>query len=212
MALGLVFLSVVGGGFSKVTRREAAILGALLTIYALAPSSPFFTYHFAWRLAVFPIVFGLTLVGRPIHPIRSKAFALSLSILTIGWLGFTIWRIDGLDKEFSGFDAVTRGIPDGQTVCSLFPWQVTRYSSVPPFVGITAWWQSEHGGKIEFSFASYFPELVRFRDKKLTVLPASKCDALVANRSDPRALLRTPEPPSDFRRKQQSGNWVLYQR
>lgn len=155
-------------------RREATRWAPLLItvgIFLIVPTRIFGCEYVHNRFAVF--VLPLLLLGLepspsptrlPVGPIVAiGGAALSLALHSMAWLGFA--------HEARAADVVLAKIPPGRRVLSRMLDSNSDFLRLSAFRHYPQWYVAERGGYVDFSFATFYPELVRFRPETLPALP-----------------------------------------
>jgi hypothetical protein len=155
-------------------RRDAARwapFAITVSIFLVFPQRTFGTDFIHNRFAV--LILPFLLLGLepwaaptrlPIGPIVAGATAaLVLLLHSLAWLGFA--------REARTADVVLAQIPKGRRVLSAGIDPLSDFVPLPVFAHYAQWYVAERGGYVDFSFASYYPELIRFRPETLPAAP-----------------------------------------
>lgn len=160
LLLGLVALS---GRPAREAHRWGPFLAASL-VYIFGPYLALGARFLYPRFALYLLPFFL-LAWDPRPRVRPALLRGGLAAIALGWLTLVTLRFQGFDREAVPFDRVTAAIEPGKSLVSVAYYPVSEW--VPgrvPFVHFAAWSQARRGGLLGFSFAVYFPEMVRYRD------------------------------------------------
>ena len=165
-ALGIALVAWVLVSFAIARSREHTrflVPAAALLLYAAMPSWTMDTYFLAQRFAV---VFALTLVPALAWPTGRVARGVALGLLVLlvaAWDGLQLSRFRGFDEEARGLSDVLAKAEPGRSMLGLMYERESAHIAPSPFLHAPAYYQARKGGVIGFSFAVFFPELVRFR-------------------------------------------------
>jgi len=164
-AFGLaVGLAVIAGGRVARQRWRWLPLVATLVVFLLAPHRGFGTYFLYQRFAVWVLLFGVLAIdadGKGL--LRQKLFHVSLALLVVVWLMALAVRHQAVDVDARQFDGLLTKMEPNKRVLSLSFLRENERVIGAPFLHFPAWYQAEKGGVLGFSFAVFFPEIVRYR-------------------------------------------------
>ena len=164
---GLVLFAIpfiTGARPSREPSRWLPFAGALL-FYLLVPHSVFGTAFLYMRFAIFTFVFYL-LALEPVPPHARSAprplgrYAIPLFVVAL--LASQAVRVYNFDRESAPFERIVSSMEPGRRVLSLTFVRTSRYSQFSVYQHFASWYQAEKGGFVDFSFASFYPVMVRF--------------------------------------------------
>jgi hypothetical protein len=148
-----------------------AVLGATCALCLFGPERVMSATYLPWRYTVF-LVPALLLCLRPrvnaagaLAPVGvvgavGAGVAVTLCVVT-SWLNLRSFARFG--EQITGFAEVTQRIPRGARVAYLAFGRSTRDLRGPALLHFGQWAQAERGAIVDFSFAEFFPEVMRYR-------------------------------------------------
>ena len=154
------------GKLRTLVEKEFLFIGILLTLVVFcAPDKYMNTIYFASRWAPAAMIFFL--LALPLPQIQKSVLAF-YTILLLAILSLTTcwywWRFEA--TENSGLSESLMKIRDNSRVLGLDFVQESEFICGRPFLQTFAYAQVLHGGKINFSFAEHYSELVSFTKVK----------------------------------------------
>ena len=163
----LLLLLVLAMRLSRELHRYAP-LAVCLALYTVGPHRAFGTYYLYGRFAVL-VMPALILAWEPLKRPRltPTATATALVLIALSWTAVLTTRFTRFDAEARDFDRIAEKIPAGASLLSLCWSQESPH--IPghfPFLHFPAWHQADHGGLLGFSFATFFPEMLRYRENQ----------------------------------------------
>ena len=163
----LVLLLVLSARPVRAPLRWLAAV-TLVLVHLLAPHRAFGTSFLAERFAVFTLPALLLVLQPSSRESWRRVLRLGLVLGALGWLTVLAARFQGFNADARGFDALVSQMEPRRRVLAINFQFVSPYTflSSPAFVHFAAWYQVEKGGRPGFSFAEFFPQLVRFRPGK----------------------------------------------
>ncbi len=165
---GLLLLALVLS--AKPRRAPLRWLAALtlVLVHLLAPHRAFGTSFLNERFAVFALPALLLVLLPSSRESWRRVLRTGFVLATLGWLTVLTLRFQSFDSDARGFDEISAHMEPRRRVLSLGFLLVTPYTFIPSpsFVHFPAWYQVQKGGRPGFSFAEFFPQLVRFRPGK----------------------------------------------
>ena len=207
-------------------RRDRALpVAVAVALYFLMPNRMLGTFFVYQRLAVFIPLLALAAVGEEPSTRRSRIGRVLVVVFVAVWAAFLTGQFATIDREARDFDRVTATVrPDDSVLGLMFDPGTELGTGLPVFGHWVAWLEATRGSRTEFSFASSFPQIARYRpgrgpwsDPALLTRPASfewsrdgHFDVyLVRSHEDrgPGFAQRVPGPVEVVAR---SGSWWLY--
>lgn len=151
-------------GFTVAPGPARAMLIALALQLAFGPASAVGTGFLSDRFALYlAAIWALALRPGPLAPARAR-FAAILPLAAFVALGLHLWRIEAFRREDRGFDAILAAVRPGERVLNL---AFDKWSHAIPmenhYIHWAHWLQSERGAFVDFNFAYFPPQVVRFR-------------------------------------------------
>jgi hypothetical protein len=182
LALGFSYFLLFAVGLLRVRvnpRFEAAIpLIIVLLVQLFVPHFAMNTFFLYQRFGLFTFPFlALALVqanqeaASQWHAKWMFAGQAILAAVCVGFLGVQAVDAIAFEKESQAYDAVTQALKPGQRVLSLV-WDKGSLAAdnFAAYQNFAAWYQAEKQGFVDFNFAWFPPQVVRF---KLDRLPAA---------------------------------------
>lgn len=147
-------------------RGVALIPFAILMIWmALLPNYAFQTAFLFNRFSLFLLPFFALMFRQPSErsPVNSWLFA-PMVCATWLMLGITGYRVHAFDSEARAFDTVLQAAaPQKRALALLFDPASPASDMSFAYLHFPSWYQADKGGFVDFNFAAYHPQIVRFR-------------------------------------------------
>jgi hypothetical protein len=160
--LFVVAAIAVSGARPTADARRWVFFALAAVIYFCGPQSAFGTAFLFHRFAVF-VAIGLLFVlhtkGREM-PAWSRAL---IVIAVISWCSLLAVRFHRFDGEASEFDAILSAIPANRRIASYTAYPNSEAVPGAVFLHFPAYYQERKGGVTSWSFATFFPQLIRYR-------------------------------------------------
>jgi hypothetical protein len=173
-AAALLFLVpwILGMRLNRANQGARVPMAVLMIVWMAAPHAALKTYFLFERFALFLLpAFALALrraefprTVRMPGSARNPLARFALPALVWVFLAYQTNRIVAFGRECADIDALMASIEPGQRALALVidpassaarsPWAYLHYAS---------WYQAEHGGLVDFNFASFPPEVVHYR-------------------------------------------------
>ncbi len=178
LAAAVIVAAVIGLALAGVRfRRRGLPRGyvlvplSALALFLGAPVFAFGTAMLYQRFAVLAATLALPLLA--VREGRSPRAARAVLLLfVLAWSGVLAWRMAGYAAEIRDLRAVIAAVPERPRLRYLpVSLRAGRIPEFPVFLQSGAWVQVERGGFLGFSFAQYFPELVRYRETPRCAVP-----------------------------------------
>jgi hypothetical protein len=187
IALSVIALAapwLLGARPRRAAARWAPLAIAVCT-YLFFPDQLFGTYYVNTRFAVFVLPLLLLALEPAPAPTRIPIGAIAagggaataLLLHSLAWVGFA--------SEAQAADAVLERIAPGRKVLNMAVEPGSDFMRLPVFEHYAQWYVVERGGYVDFSFASFFPELVRFRPEALPAVPDGMAAGFGLGSTDP---------------------------
>ncbi len=169
--LALVLLPLFLGVRPTRQRWRYTPLGVLLPLYLFLPDLFFGTGLVAERLVVVLFVAYL-MIWDPDEASPAPAVARgALLAAPLLWLGTRVVQATRFHAETRDVAAVIEDLPPHQRVLSLIYDARAFALPAPSYAHLVQWYVTEKGGLVDFSFAAYFPQAVRYRRSLAPELP-----------------------------------------
>ncbi len=154
----LPFLS--GARFSRHPERWIPLVLGML-VFLLAPSYAFNTGFLYERLGIFLVPLWLMAWDRPTGSLRPvSAVAMAVVIL---WILANIARFAAFARETQHFNKAIAGLERGARIASMPFDPTTALFAAPIYLHFSAWYQATRAGIVDFNFADFHPQMVRYR-------------------------------------------------
>jgi hypothetical protein len=163
MALLLLVALVLAGARPRKGFASWAPGALGLAAFLIAPYRAFGTFHIYPRFAVFVVPLMLAGAMPPSSPQPGRRGRMLLTGLTVAWLGLLTFRFHTFDADARQFDTLKERMAPNRRVLALMFDPTSRGLPGAPFLHFPAWYQAEKGGVLGFSFATFFPELARYK-------------------------------------------------
>ena len=116
------------------------------------------------RFALFALPFYALMFRAPDQPVGGVVRRLWLPLLCWTFLAVHVERLLAFAKESAAFDGVLAATQPGHRALSLILDQASvAAGNVDVYVHFPLWYQVEKGGFVDFNFAGYLPQIVRYR-------------------------------------------------
>ena len=208
-------------------RMALVPLAVILFAWLLAPATAMRTDFLYQRFALFLLpayVFAFRRSGQP-SPRRAAATEIGIALLSVAFLSVVIVRAWNFEKESAPFETVLAAAQPGERALSIVfaPASETVHTAYV-YHSYPLWYQAERQGFVDFNFAAFLPEVVRFRPGKEPplLLDVETFDWKALNASTYRYFFvrhTAPLPPHLFDNDEcavslvrEAGPWMLFER
>lgn len=196
LALGLAYLLCLATGLLRPRLNpcpEAAVpFVIVLLILFFVPQFAANTFFLYQRFGLFAFPFlALMIVRRdntrdsvPSHyALFAHAGQALLALVCASFFAIQAWDAVKFDSESHDFDAVTQVLAPGQRVLSLV-WSRASpaANNTAVYENFAAWYQAEKQGFVDFNFAWFPPQIVRYRLDRLPAMGPSEFTAFEENK------------------------------
>ena len=156
-ALGTAFLP----GARRLARRGMVLLAGLVVLLCLLPSEALQTGMIYQRFALFlPPFIAFALAGRDLRLLHAAIAAPACWLV----LGIQASRIIGFAGESQSFETVLQAAEPGKRALAvIFDPESPAAASSHAYLHYAAWYQADKHGFVDFNFAAFHPQVVRFR-------------------------------------------------
>ncbi len=144
-------------------------LGGLLLIWFLVPSTVYGTHGIFERFAVFTMLFYTAIFAAPkrgISPAEARIGFIFTLLTCASYFTVLNTRIYETRAENQSFEEVLAVLEPGQRLLNL---TVTQESpamhQTQTYLNWALWYQAEKRGWVDFNFASYHPQIIKFQPK-----------------------------------------------
>jgi hypothetical protein len=164
----ILFPWMVQGNLTRQPGRWLPFCVAVAVFFAF-PLRAFGTSLLYPRLAALIVpLWGLLWDAKNAHKSRWQW----LLLITIAvWLGHNMFRADQFRQESAPFQEIVNAMEEDKRVLSLVDAPFSRVYSWPVYLHFPAWYQATQKGKVDFSFAMFFPEILRYKQNEQPSLP-----------------------------------------
>ena len=185
-------------------------ISVLLLWFALVPESFRETWFIESRFAVFLLPFYALLFSAP-GPARARTSWVMLGIPALCWafLAIHVERLRSFATEAQSFDDVLAATTPGYRALGLVL-DIASPSAQNPmaYVSFPLWYQAEKSGFVDFNFA-YFPtQVVRYRDGRK---PTDDYRYFFVRNTGPLPAKLFPASACDPVLRKSSGSWSVYE-
>lgn len=135
-----------------------------LFLYFFGPFGIWGTSHLAQRIAVFLPILLLPALEPRSQPLFGW-WRSGVLILVVGWLLMVGWRFQMFDREAREFEPVRAAIPAGSKLLGLIFMARSEFAPLYPYLHFPAYAQVDKPVMINFSFAFFLPEIVRYKSE-----------------------------------------------
>jgi len=213
----------------RFQRRPMALapLAVILLAWLAAPATAMRTDFLYQRFALFLLpayVFAFRRPAQPAPP-RATAVEIGIAVLCVAFLGTVLVRARHFDEESAPFETVLAAAQPGERALSIVYAPSSDAAHAPyAYHSYPLWYQAERQGFVDFNFAAFLPEVVRFRAGMQPPLPldVDTFDWKALNASTYRYFFvrhTAPLPPHLFDNDEcpvslvrEAGPWMLFER
>jgi hypothetical protein len=152
---------------ARINRREpAAFVPFLVTllVWLFVPAEAMNTWLLYQRFAVFLLpAYALLFIAPPIPP-GGILRRLWLPLLSLTLIGVYVERLRAFAKESAAFEDVIAAADPGERALGLIFDPVSPAAAgLVAYLHFPLWYQAEKSGFVDFNFAGYLPQVVRYR-------------------------------------------------
>lgn len=170
----LVLLAALGIR-PRLARWAWAPAAAALLAYMAFPLFGMGVAMLYQRFAVILAALVLGLLTLPPEGYRRRAAVALMCVAPLLWAGVLTSRFAAFGAESAGYVALEAQMEPGRSVRYLPASLGSRgVPEFPVFLHQAAWYQAAKGGFLGFSFAQFFPELVRYRETPARAVPKGR--------------------------------------
>jgi hypothetical protein len=153
---------LVGARFGTKPERWAPFAVGLL-LFLITPQSAFNTGFLYERLGVFLVPLWL-LAWEP-APVSGRRFEWVVMPLVMVWVLMNAGRFADFTRETRSFDVVVANMQPGRRVASMVYDAWNPSFGMPVYLHFPSWYQATRAGIVDFNFAYFHPQWVRYRDR-----------------------------------------------
>lgn len=167
-ALILLYPPLSGAKLSRKPWRWVPLAVSLLIFFAF-PRYIFGTGSTYPRFGPFVGIFWLLIWDyKPLPPkyLRWLVFICILALFCFTTTRFRLW-----EQENNDFKTVLQLMEPNKKVLSLMVDHRSKYFGYPLYLHYGAWYQAENRGIVDFSFAMFFPEMLRYKKSAIPKIP-----------------------------------------
>jgi hypothetical protein len=162
LVTGAVLLLPWLAGARPSRRPERWLPFALaLTVFLVAPHYVFDAAYFYQRLGLFLVPLWLLIWDASAAP-RRKIELLTVPIVVL-WVIASIGRFAAFARETETFSAVLAALEPGRRVAGMVVDAGSPLFALPVYLHFPAWYQAVGGGIVDFNFAEFYSQMVRYR-------------------------------------------------
>jgi hypothetical protein len=155
----LLLPPLTGATFNRDPKRWLPlVLGALA--FLLSPHYVLSTAYFYQRLGVFLVPLWLMAWDAP--QARRGADWLVMAIVVL-WVVTSSGRFVAFARETESFSDVLAAMEPGRRTAAMVVDNSSPRFTLPVYLHFPAWYQAERGGVVDFNFAEFYSQMVRYR-------------------------------------------------
>jgi hypothetical protein len=159
-----VYPLLIGARFNKDPARWLPfVTGA--AVFLIFPADAFGTNLLYHRFAVFLLPLWFIAFDPPAGSRARQQDWLAVSVVVLCAL-INVFRFHSFGRDAQGFDDLASLMAPGKKVLSMMVDNQHPYFSYPVFMHYGSWYQVSGNGIVDFNFAYFFPEMVRYKSGK----------------------------------------------
>jgi len=161
ITLSVALLPILGG--ARLSRRPERWLPFVLAIavFIALPSGAFHTGFLYERMGIFIVPLWL-MAWDAGSKRRAPVEWLAMGVVVL-WLASNVGRFAAFAGETHSFQRVIAAASPGKRMGTLMNNDSSRLFLPPVYVHFHAWYQATRSGIVDFNFAEFFPQIVRYR-------------------------------------------------
>jgi hypothetical protein len=150
----------------KLLKQAIMPLVAVTLVYFLAPHIAYGTGFLYQRFALFILPFAALacLKSNAAPPVQSRLCHIALMVSSCGLLAMHAQRAVAFGRETADFETILEAASPGLRAASIVPnrrSRATRHHA--HLLHMPAWYQADKHGLVEFNFAYFHPQVVRYK-------------------------------------------------
>jgi hypothetical protein len=154
--------AAAGARFSR--RPERWLPFAIgLVLFLAVPSFAFNTGFLYQRLGVFLVPLWLIAWDSPDE--RSRRLDWIAMLVVLLWALVNSGRFAAFARETESFRQVMAAMEPGRRAASMIQGPASPFFYAPVYLHFPAWYQAQRHGIVDFNFADFHPQLVRYKDR-----------------------------------------------
>lgn len=150
---------VMGATFSKDPKRWLPLALGVLA-FLLSPHYVFSTAYFYQRFGVFLVPLWLVVWDAPQGRRRLDWVAI---VVVVFWVVVSSSRFVSFARETESFRNILSVMEAGRRAAGMVVDNSTPGFALPVYMHFPAWYQAEKGGVVDFNFAEFYSQMVRYR-------------------------------------------------
>jgi hypothetical protein len=155
---------VLGARFNRQEPAAFVPFVATLLVWLLVPAEAMNTWLLYQRFAVFLLPTYALLFAAPRLAPGGILRRLWLPVLCWAILAVHVERLRAFKEESASFEDVLAAAEPGQrALCLIFDTVSPAAANLVAYLHFPLWYQAEDGGFVDFNFAGYLPQVVRYR-------------------------------------------------
>ncbi len=154
---------LTGARLSSDAARWLPFLVGLLT-FLVVPSFAFNTAFLYERLGVFLVPLWLMVWDAPSS--GSHRFEFLGMVIITAWIVLNTARFASFARETQAFDRIMAAMEPGQYAAMLIVDNRSPLFATPVYLHFPAWYQATKNGIVDFNFADFHPQVVRYRQDR----------------------------------------------
>jgi len=160
----LLLPPLAGARFAPEPQRWLPFAGGVM-LFLVMPSYAFNTGFLYERLGIFLVPLWLLLWNRPQAGEAPRLGWVAMAVVVF-WVVLNVGRFAAFARETQSFDRVVQHMEPGRRVASMIFDYRSPLFAVPVYLHFPAWYQARQLGIVDFNFADFHPQWVRYKDRR----------------------------------------------
>lgn len=166
LGLSLFVIPFILGARPSHNWRSWIPLFICALVFMILPLHIFGTGWLYPRFAIFLLPFFLMALKK--RPVKRLAFRRSICVVYIVFcLVLPLPRFLAFHNESEGYRDISKYFEDNKRVLSLIFERNSAYAPTPVYMHFPSWYQLDHNGVVDFNFALFYPEIIRYRTNQI---------------------------------------------
>lgn len=167
-ALVMFALPFLAGARPAADRRRWVPAAVSLVLFLLLPDFAMGNHFTVLRFAMFGLPVLLVALDPP-HQVTELGGAARAGMIAVpvAWMGVVAVQLWQWDRESRTFDTIEARMAPERRVLALMLDRTSDAVDVPAYMHLVTWYAVDRGGVVDFSYASLYPQVVRYRASAL---------------------------------------------